>query len=194
MGIHDLEKTKRSVEAERSEIQGHLEEAEASVETEEAKGLRVQVELQQLKQEVDRRLAEKEEEIDNARRNAARSVEQIQASLDNEMRARGEAIRSRKKMESDFNDLEVQLATSQRQAADAQKQTKDFTSSLKDVNQKLDDSQRLTEDLKEQSAVSERRVGLMTPEIEELRGGLEQAERCRKQAENDLMEANERAN
>merc|ERR1712136_689123 len=144
--------------------------------------------------EADRRLAEKDEEIDNARRNAARSVEQIQASLDNEMRARGEAIRSRKKMESDFNDLEVQLATSQRQAADAQKQTKDFTGALKDVNQKLDDSQRMTDDLKEQSAVSERRVGLMTTEIDELRGGLEQAERCRKQAENDLMEANERAN
>ena len=34
----------------------------------------------------------------------------------------------------------------------------------------------------------------MNSEIEELRGGVEQAERCRKQAENDLMEANERAN
>merc|ERR1712003_325761 len=53
---------------------------------------------------------------------------------------------------------------------------------------------RMTDDLKEQSAVSERRVGLMTTEIDELRCGLEQAERCRKQAENDLMEANERAN
>merc|ERR1712003_198969 len=53
---------------------------------------------------------------------------------------------------------------------------------------------RMTDDLKEQSAVSERRVGLMTSEIDELRVGLEQAERCRKQAENDLMEANERAN
>merc|ERR1712226_884458 len=146
------------------------------------------------KQESDRRLAEKDEEIDNARRNAARAVEQIQASLDNEMRSRGEAIRSRKKMESDFNDLEVQLATISRQAQDAQKQTKDHTSNLKDVNQKLDDSQRGTEDLREQSAVSDRRVGLMSTEIEELRSALEQAERCRKQAENDLMEANERAN
>merc|ERR1712226_921222 len=146
------------------------------------------------KQESDRRLAEKDEEIDNARRNAARAVEQIQASLDNEMRSRGEAIRSRKKMESDFNDLEVQLATISRQAQDAQKQTKDRASNLKDVNQKLDDSQRTTEDLREQSAVSDRRVGLMSTEIEELRSALEQAERCRKQAENDLMEANERAN
>merc|ERR1712142_1420884 len=131
MGIHDLEKTKRTVEAERSEIQGHLEEAEASVETEEAKGLRVQVELQQLKQEVDRRLAEKEEEIDNARRNASRSVEQIQAALDNEMRSRAEATRSRKKMESDMNDMEVQMSTIARQVTESQKQTKDLASQLK---------------------------------------------------------------
>merc|ERR1712193_468471 len=44
-----------------------------------------------------------------------------------------------------------------------------------------------------QAAVAERRVTLMTTEIEGLRNGLEQAERCRKQAENDLMEANERS-
>merc|ERR1739848_220365 len=143
--VHDLEKNKRVIDQERSDIQASLEEAEAAVESEEGKALRVQVELQQMKQESDRRLAEKDEEIDNTRRNAARAVEQIQASLDNEMRARGEAIRSRKKMESDFNDLEVQLATCTRQAQDAQKQTKDFTSAMKDVNQKLDDSQRLTE-------------------------------------------------
>merc|ERR1712193_443273 len=125
--------SKRVADTERADIQASLEEAEAAIESEEAKTLRVQVELQQLKQEIDRRLAEKDEEIDNARRNATRSVEQIQASLDNEMRARGEAIRSRKKMESDFNDLEVQLATVSRQAQDAQKQTKDHTSNLKDV-------------------------------------------------------------
>lgn len=65
---------------------------------------------------------------------------------------------------------------------------------MKDSTVKLDDSQRSTEEFREQCAVSERRVGLMTSEIDELRVGLEQAERCRKQAENDLMEANERAN
>merc|ERR1712142_445778 len=180
--IHDLEKTKRSVEVDRSEIQGHLEEAEAAVESEEGKALRVQVELQQLKQEADRRIAEKDEEIDNARRNATRSVEQIQASLDGEMRARGEATRSRKKMESDMNDLEVQLATTHRQAADAQKITKDYTTQLKDITIKNDDIQRNTEDAREQAAVADRRVTLMATEIEELRNGLEQAERCRKEA------------
>lgn len=40
-----------------------------------------QVELQQIKQEIDRKMAEKDEEIDNARRNAVRSLEQIQGML-----------------------------------------------------------------------------------------------------------------
>merc|ERR1719454_390621 len=71
--------------------------------------------------------------------------------------------------------------------------TKDLTTQLKDVTIKNDDIQRNTEDSREQAAVAERRVTLMTTEIEELRNGLEQAERCRKQTENDLMEANERS-
>merc|ERR1712168_414483 len=80
-----------------------------------------------------------------------------------------------------------------RQAADAQKITKDYTTQLKEITIKNDDIQRNTEDAREQAAVADRRVTLMSTEIEELRNGLEQAERCRKQAENDLMEANERS-
>ena len=44
-------------------------------------------------------------------------------------------------MESDLNDIEVQLSRTQRQAAEAQKNTKDFSLNLKDCCQKLDYSQ-----------------------------------------------------
>ena len=82
------------------------------------------------------------------------------------MRAWGEVTRSRKKMESDMNDLEVSIATTQRQAADAQKITKDLTSKLKEITIKNDDIQRAIEDAREQSAVAERRITLMSTEIE----------------------------
>merc|ERR1711990_1420331 len=55
----------------------------------------------------------------------------------------------------------------------------------------MGDLQRATEDSRGQAAVAERRVTLMATEIDELRSGLEQAERSRKQAENDLMEVEE---
>merc|ERR1719466_481523 len=97
-------------------------------------------------------------------------------------------------MESDLNDLEVFLTTSLKQAEDSQKSTKNLSNQLKELTGKLDDTQRNIEDSREQGLVADKRVGLMTTEIEELRSALEQGERCRKQAENDLMEANERSN
>ena len=65
-----------------------------------------------------------------------------------------------------MNDLEVSIATTQRQAADAQKITKDLTSKLKEITIKNDDIQRAIEDAREQSAVAERRITLMSTEIE----------------------------
>merc|ERR1712061_550911 len=107
---------KRSLEQERNELQAALEEAEAAVETEEAKVLRLTVEMSQHKQDFERRLSEKEEEIDNTRRNGQRALESMQTSLDSESKSRAEAIRQKKKLEGDFNDLEIQLGHANRQA------------------------------------------------------------------------------
>merc|ERR1711909_99834 len=63
--IHELEKAKRCLEQERNELQAALEEAEGAVEVEEAKVLRLTVETSQNKQDFERRIAEKEEEVDN---------------------------------------------------------------------------------------------------------------------------------
>ena len=57
----------------------------------------------------------------------------------------------------------------------------------------LDDALRGQEDMKEQAAMVERRNGLMMAEIEELRVALEQTERGRKVAEQELVDATERA-
>merc|ERR1712048_1389743 len=130
--IHELEKAKRTLEQERNELQAALEEAEAAVETEEAKVLRLTVEMSQSKQDFERRLAEKEEEIDNPRRNGQRALESMQTSLDSESKSRAEAIRQKKKLEGDFNDLEIQLGHANRQANEATKQAKLLQSQVKD--------------------------------------------------------------
>merc|ERR1711972_177837 len=107
---------KRSLEQERNELQAALEEAEGAVEVEEAKVLRLTVEMSQNKQDFERRLAEKEEEVDNTRRNGQRALESMQTSMDSESKSRAEAIRQKKKLEGDFNDLEIQLGHANRQA------------------------------------------------------------------------------
>ncbi|KAM4573557.1 myosin heavy chain, fast skeletal muscle-like [Odontesthes bonariensis] len=190
--IHELEKSKKQVETEKSEIQTALEEAEGTLEHEESKILRVQLELNQIKGEVDRKLAEKDEEMEQIKRNSQRIADSMQSTLDAEVRSRNDALRIKKKMEGDLNEMEIQLSHANRQAAESQKQLRNVQAQLKDAQLHLDDAVRAQEDIKEQAAMVERRNGLMVSEIEELRAALEQTERSRKVAEQELVDASER--
>ncbi|XP_030151083.1 myosin-2 [Lynx canadensis] len=219
--IHELEKIKKQVEQEKCELQAALEEAEASLEHEEGKILRIQLELNQVKSEIDRKIAEKDEEIDQLKRNHIRVVESMQTMLDAEIRSRNDAIRLKKKMEGDLNEMEIQLNHANRMAAEALRNYRNTQGILKvsgfergpqgawgdcspenevsrrsfipqDTQLHLDDALRGQEDLKEQLAMVERRANLLQAEIEELRATLEQTERSRKIAEQELLDASER--
>ncbi|KAM8960610.1 myosin-7-like [Pelodytes ibericus] len=190
--IHELEKIRKQLEQEKIELQSALEEAEASLEHEEGKILRVQLELHQVKADFERKLSEKDEEMEQAKRNHQRVVDSLQTSLEAETRSRNEAMRIKKKMEGDLNEMEIQLSQANRVAVEAQKQLKSLQSYLKDTQIQLDDAMRANEDLKENIAIVERRNTLLQAELEELRSMLEQTERARKLAEQELIETSER--
>merc|ERR1711899_505033 len=75
--IHALDKQRRMLEQE----------------MEENRVLRSQLELANVRQEIDRRVAEKEEEFNNTRKNHARAMESLGASIEAEQRAKGKALR-----------------------------------------------------------------------------------------------------
>ncbi|XP_035990818.1 myosin-7 [Fundulus heteroclitus] len=190
--IHELEKLRKQLEQEKSEIQSALEEAEASLEHEEGKILRVQLEFNQIKADIERKLAEKDEEMEQCKRNLQRTIDTLQSSLEAECRSRNEALRLKKKMEGDLNEMEIQLSQANRQAAEAQKQLKSVHAHLKDCQIQLDEAVRANDDFKENMAIVERRNNLLQAELEELRAALEQTERSRKLAEQELLDVSER--
>ncbi|XP_058868221.1 myosin-6-like [Acipenser ruthenus] len=111
---------------------GDAKTLQASLEHEEGKILRAQLEFNQVKAEIERKLAEKDEEMDQAKRNNQRVVETLQTSLESETRSRNEALRLKKKMEGDLNEMEIQLSQANRIAAESQKQLKSVHAHLKD--------------------------------------------------------------
>uniref|UniRef100_A0A8D0GLT8 Uncharacterized protein n=1 Tax=Sphenodon punctatus TaxID=8508 RepID=A0A8D0GLT8_SPHPU len=189
---HELEKAKKQIEQEKSDLQAALEEAEGSLEHEEGKILRVQLELSQVKSDIDRKIAEKDEEVEQLKRNHQRVSESMQSTLDAEVRSRNDALRLKKKMEGDLNEMEIQLSHANRQFIETQKHLRNIQGQLKDSQLHLDDALRGNEDLKEQLAMVERRNILMTTELEEMRAALEQTERARKVSEQELTDASER--
>ncbi|KAL7983477.1 hypothetical protein Chor_000353 [Crotalus horridus] len=192
--LHELEKMKKQTEQEKAEVQLALEEAEGALEHEESKTLRFQLELSQIKADFERKLAEKDEEIENFRRNQQRTIDTLQSTLDSEAKSRNEAVRLKKKMEGDLNEMEVQLSHANRHASEAIKATRILQAQLKELQVQLDDSTHLNEDFKEQLAVTDRRNTLLQSELDELRAVLDQTERSRKLAEQELLEATERVN
>ena len=70
-----------------------LQEMEAALEAEESKVTRAQLELTQYKQEAEKRIADKDEELENLRKNHARQLESLQASLETEMKAKSDLVR-----------------------------------------------------------------------------------------------------
>merc|ERR1712088_278535 len=187
--IHELDKQRRRLEVEKEELQAALEEAEAALEQEENKVLRAQLELGQVRQEVDRKIAEKVEEFENTRKNHMRAMDSLQASLDAEQRAKAEAIRIKKKLEGDINELEIALDHANKANSEAHKSIKRFQGQLRDVEGLYEDEARQRGEIAEKAGLADRRGQALQGELEEARALLDSADRGKKQADMELVEA-----
>ncbi len=84
-----------------------------------------------MKSEVDKKVSEKDEELEQLKRNSQRIIDTMQSNLDAEVRSRNDALRVKKKMEGDLNEMEIQLSHANRQAAESQKQLRNIQVQVK---------------------------------------------------------------
>merc|ERR1712036_32589 len=192
--IHELDKQRRRLEVEKEELQSALEEAEAALEQEENKVLRAQLELGQVRQEIDRKIQEKEEEFDNTRKNHQRAMDSMQASLEAESRAKAEALRIKKKLESDINELEIALDHSNKANSEAHKSIKRYQGQLRDTEALLEEEGRQKLEITEKGGLAERKANALQGELEESRALLDSADRSKKQTDMELSEARSAVN
>merc|ERR1711973_681873 len=192
--IHELDKQRRRLEVEKEELQAALEEAEAALEQEENKVLRAQLELGQVRQEIDRKIQEKEEEFENTRKNHQRAMDSMGASLEAEQRAKADALRIKKKLESDINELEIALDHANKANMEGQKAIKRYQGSLRDTIQAYEDESRSRQQITGAVGIAERKANALGGEVEESRALLDSADRAKKQLDNDLADARNAVN
>merc|ERR1712051_118781 len=184
--IHDLDKQRRNLEQEKEELQTALEEAEGALEQEENKVLRAALELSQVRQEIDRRVAEKEEEFASTRKNHARAMDSMGASLEAEQRAKADALRVKKKLEGEINELEIGLDHANKANNEGLKAIKRYQGQLKETIQAFEDQARLKQQITEQVGINERKAGALVGELEESRALLDGAERSKRQIDAEI--------
>merc|ERR1719367_1571045 len=187
--IHELDKQRRRLEVEKEELQAALEEAESALEAEENKVLRAALELGQVKQDIDRKIAEKEEEFGNTRKNHTRAMDSMQASLENEQHAKAEALRIKKKLEGDINEFEIALDHANKANNEALKSIKRYQTQLREAECMYEEASRVRQEMAEKASLADRRANALQGEMEEARALLDSADRGKRQTEAELGEA-----
>merc|ERR1712218_713708 len=160
-------------------------------EQEENKVLRCQLELTQVKQEVEQRIHQKEEEFAPTKKNFAKALEGMQMALETESKGKIEALRMKKKLEADVLDLHTALEHANAANAESQRQIKVIQQRLREVQAKYEEESRAKAIAQDNLIAADRRCNANQNALEEARTLLEQSDRNRRMIEQELADTNE---
>merc|ERR1711874_391283 len=160
-------------------------------EQEENKVLRAQLELTQVRQEIERRIGEKEEEFASTKKNYMKAIDGMQTALEGESKGKAEALRMKKKLEADVSELENSLEHANAANQETQKSIKKYHNQIRDAQSKLEEEQRAKEVVRDHLIATERKAHSVQNALEEARTLLEQADRARRMTEQELSDTNE---
>merc|ERR1712243_314118 len=164
-------------------------EAEATLEQEENKVLRCQLELNAVRQEIERRLAEKEEEFLLVKKAQSKSLDSMQARK--LPKSKAEALRMKKKLEGDAADLGLALEHAIAGNAETQTTIKKYALQVRDAQLKVDEESASKSAAADAKVAADRKAAAMANGLEEARALMETADRQRRSAEQELADTNE---
>ena len=128
------------------------------------------------------------------RKNHQRAMDSLAASLEAEQRAKSEALRIKKKLESDINELEIALDHANKANSEGSKSVKRYQVNLRDNIQSFEDESRARQEVMEAVGTSERKANALGGEVEESRALLDSSERTKRQLDIELHDARSSVN
>jgi chromosome segregation ATPase len=144
----------------------------------------------QARSELEARLREKDDEMENNRRTSQRTIEELQrTTLELETRLKGEASRLKKKFESEIHEFEIQIDNLNRTNGELAKNSKTLSNRLRDCELALESERMAARDARDSQAAAEKKLVHLVTEIDEIRSLYDAAEKARKHAESELSES-----
>merc|ERR1712012_648425 len=132
-----------------------------------------------------------DEEFDSTRKNMNKAVDGMQVAIEMEAKGKAEALRMKKKLESDVLDLDTALEHANAANAETQKVIKKYQLGLRETQVKLEDALRAKEVAHDNLLLADRKAHANQNALEEARTLLEQSDRARRMVEQELADTNE---
>eukprot|EP00118_Oscarella_pearsei_P003363 m.14044 g.14044 ORF g.14044 m.14044 type:complete len:1988 (+) comp25432_c0_seq1:98-6061(+) len=186
--MHDLEKTKRMLEAQLEEQKTNIEELEDEFQLSEDAKLRLEVNMQALKAQMDKELQQKEELSEESRRSVVRQLRELESELDEERKTRSKAVADRKRLEAELTDIQLHYDQVTKEKEDTYKQMKKYLNQIKDFHRDLDDARSGLSESSARAKEAEKKARNLEGELQALQDNLSTAERGKRQAETERDE------
>merc|ERR1719228_2400536 len=189
--LTELRALRIQLENERDSLAAALKDTEDALRDTENKLAAATAALDKLRIDMEARLREKDEEIENIRRSSQRVIEELQRTLvEVETRMKTEISRLKKKYENQIRELEAALDNANRANAEYLKQIKSLQVRVKELEVLIEEERRSGDEARNALSISERKRIALGQELEDARSLLEAAERARKNAQDELTEVN----
>ncbi|XP_071447025.1 paramyosin, long form [Hetaerina americana] len=193
--LHELEIELRRLENEREELSAAYKEAEAGRKVEEQRCQRISAEFSHFRHEMEKRLTEKDEEIEAIRKQTSIEIEQLNARVvEAETKLKTEVTRIKKKLQIQITELEMSLDVANKNNIELQKTIKKQSLQLTELQAHYDEVHRQLQVTVDQYGIAQRRIQSLTAEMEEVRGNFEAALRGKRSAELLYEESQSRVN
>merc|ERR1719402_1769678 len=121
-------------------------------------------------------------------------MESLGASLETEQRAKAEALRIKKKLEGDINELEIGLDHANKANAEGLKAIKRYQAQLRETIQAYEDESRQRQQITEQVGIAERKAAALSGEVEESRALIDSADRAKRQLDMEIADSRHTCN
>merc|ERR1711971_1476510 len=122
-------------------------------------------------------------EFNNTRKNHARAMESMSASLEAEQKAKGEALRVKKNLADEINELEIGLDHANKANSEGLKSIKLYEGEARSRSQ-----------IMEQVGISERKAAALSGELEESKALMDSSERSKRQLEMEIADGRNAVN
>merc|ERR1712002_538914 len=123
-----------------------------------------------------------------------RAMESMSASLEAEQKAKGEALRVKKALEGEINELEIGLDHANKANSEGLKSIKRYQAQLKETIQLYEDEARSRSQIMEQVGISERKAAALSGEVEESKALLDSADRAKRQLDLEIADGRNAVN
>ncbi|XP_050073806.1 paramyosin, long form [Anopheles maculipalpis] len=193
--LHEYEIELRRLENEREELTAAYKEAEAGRKAEEKRAQALSAEYGQFRHDTERRLLEKDEEIESIRKQTSIEIEQLNARVvEAETKLKSEVQRIKKKLQIQITELEMSLDVANHTNIELQKTIKKQSLQLTEMQAHYEEIQRQLQSTVDQYGIAQRRIQSLTGELEEIRVNYDSSLRAKRQVEVSLEDATTRIN